>query len=70
MTLRGTRSINGDNSPLFIIDGMEGSYDELNPNDIASIEVLKDCLLYTSLITTELSATLYWVIMISLQDGS
>lgn len=41
MTLRGTRSINGDNSPLFIIDGMEGSYDELNPNDIASIEVLK-----------------------------
>ncbi len=42
MTLRGTRSINGDNTPLFIIDGMEGSYDELNPNDIASIEVLKD----------------------------
>ncbi len=42
MTLRGNRSINGDNTPLFIIDGMEGSYDELNPNDIASIEVLKD----------------------------
>ncbi len=42
MLLRGTRSINGDNTPLFIIDGMEGSYDELNPNDIASIEVLKD----------------------------
>ncbi len=42
MTLRGTRSIYGDNSPLFIIDGLEGSYDELNPNDIASIEVLKD----------------------------
>lgn len=42
MTLRGNRSINGDNSPLFIIDGMEGSYDELNPNDIASVEILKD----------------------------
>lgn len=42
MTLRGTRSINGSNTPLFIIDGMEGSYEELNPNDIASIEVLKD----------------------------
>ena len=42
MTLRGTRSIHGSNTPLFIIDGMEGSYDELNPNDIASIEVLKD----------------------------
>jgi len=42
MTLRGNRSINGSNDPLFIIDGMEGSYDELNPNDIVSIEVLKD----------------------------
>ena len=42
MTLRGTRSINGDNTPLFIIDGMEGSYDELNPNDIESVSVLKD----------------------------
>ena len=42
MTLRGSRSINGSNAPLFIIDGMEGSFDELNPNDIASIEVLKD----------------------------
>ena len=42
MTLRGNRSVNASNEPLFIIDGMEGSFDELNPNDIASIEVLKD----------------------------
>ena len=42
MSLRGNRSINGSNEPLFIIDGMEGSFDELNPNDIASVEVLKD----------------------------
>ncbi len=42
ITLRGNRSFNGDNSPLFIIDGFESSYSELNPNDIASIEVLKD----------------------------
>lgn len=42
MTLRGNRSIYGDNSPLFIIDGMEGNFEDLNPNDIASIEVLKD----------------------------
>lgn len=42
MTLRGSRSINGSNTPLFIIDGVEGSYEELNPNDIESIEVLKD----------------------------
>ena len=42
MLLRGTRSINGSNAPLFIIDGVEGSYDELNPSDIASVEILKD----------------------------
>jgi len=42
LTLRGNRSIYGNNAPLFIIDGMEGSYDDLNPNDIASVEVLKD----------------------------
>ena len=40
--LRGTRSIYGDNSPLFIIDGIAGSYNQLNPSDIESIEVLKD----------------------------
>lgn len=42
MLLRGTKSINGSNEPLFIIDGVEGSYDELNTNDIASVEILKD----------------------------
>ena len=42
MTLRGNRSINGSNTPLFIIDGVEGNYADLNPSDIESIEVLKD----------------------------
>lgn len=42
MTLRGNRSIYGNNDPLFIIDGMEGSFDAINPNDIESVEVLKD----------------------------
>ena len=40
--LRGSRSIYGDNSPLFIIDGLPGSYDDISPNDIESIDVLKD----------------------------
>ncbi len=41
--IRGSRSISGSNDPLFIIDGVQGgSYENLNPNDIASIEVLKD----------------------------
>ena len=42
MTLRGNRSINGTNDPLFIIDGVAGNYNDLNPNDIQSVEVLKD----------------------------
>lgn len=40
--LRGTRSIYGDNTPLFIIDGIPGSYSQLNPSDIESVDVLKD----------------------------
>ena len=40
--LRGSRSIYGDNAPLFIIDGLPGNYDEVNPNDIESVDVLKD----------------------------
>ena len=40
--LRGSRSIYGDNSPLFIIDGLPGSMDDVNPNDIESVDVLKD----------------------------
>ncbi|WP_107830636.1 TonB-dependent receptor [Mucilaginibacter yixingensis] len=40
--LRGDRSIYGDNSPLYIVDGIQSSYDQINPSDIASIDVLKD----------------------------
>jgi TonB-linked SusC/RagA family outer membrane protein len=40
--LRGTRSIYGENSPLFIIDGMPASYNQINPSDIESVDVLKD----------------------------
>jgi len=45
--VRGVGSIrteNGAADPLYIVDGMplEGGLDYLNPNDIASIEVLKD----------------------------
>ncbi len=40
--LRGNRSLNADCSPLYIIDGVAGSIDNINPNDIESIEVLKD----------------------------
>ncbi|NDV80633.1 TonB-dependent receptor [Bacteroides sp. 51] len=42
MQLRGNRSFTADGNPTFIIDGMPGDYSTLNPNDIESIEVLKD----------------------------
>lgn len=42
MQLRGTRSLSADGNPLVLIDGMPGSYSALNPNDIESIDILKD----------------------------
>lgn len=45
MQIRGAYSINGDSSPLILIDGQAASLDELNQmdgNDIANISVLKD----------------------------
>lgn len=43
ITLRGNRSINASNTPLFLVDGIEyGSTLDLNASDIQSIEVLKD----------------------------
>ncbi|MBQ9462125.1 MAG: TonB-dependent receptor [Bacteroidales bacterium] len=40
--IRGGSSINRSNDPLFLVDGVERGIDDLNPNDIESIEVLKD----------------------------
>ncbi len=40
--LRGNRSLTASSAPIYIIDGIQGSINNLNPNDIESIEVLKD----------------------------
>ncbi len=40
--VRGGSSINRSNAPLCLVDGVERSFEDLNPNDIESIEVLKD----------------------------
>lgn len=40
--IRGASSINGSNTPLYVIDGIIGSGDDVNPADIESIEILKD----------------------------
>lgn len=43
ITIRGNRSIAGSNSPLFVVDGVQtGNIADINPNDIESIEFLKD----------------------------
>ena len=63
--IRGTNSINGG-SPLILIDGVPGTPDRLNPNDIESVSVLKDAA----------SAAVYGgraafgVILITTKDGS
>ncbi len=42
--IRGTRSLSGDNNPLVVLDGVPfaGTIGDINPNDIKSIDILKD----------------------------
>jgi TonB-linked SusC/RagA family outer membrane protein len=42
--IRGNRSFAGSNDPLLVVDGVpyDGSLNDLNPDDITSLEVLKD----------------------------
>ncbi len=44
MIIRGQNSISGDNNPLIVLDGViyPGSLNDINPNDIASFDILKD----------------------------
>lgn len=44
LRIRGTNSINSSNEPLFVIDGFPGAgnLSSINPNDILSIDILKD----------------------------
>jgi len=42
--IRGRRSFNASNEPLYVVDGipLSGGIDDINPQDITSMEVLKD----------------------------
>jgi TonB-linked SusC/RagA family outer membrane protein len=45
INIRGVRSLTASNSPLFVVDGIPlstGGIEYLNPNDIETIDVLKD----------------------------
>src|SRR5690606_1943280 len=40
--IRGVSSIDNNNEPLVIIDGIQADINDVSPNDIASVSVLKD----------------------------
>ena len=43
--IRGERSINGSNDPLIVLDGIPyegGNLNDINPDDVASVDILKD----------------------------
>lgn len=42
--VRGSRSLTGSNDPLIVLDGIpfNGSINDINPSDIASLDILKD----------------------------
>lgn len=44
MQMRGQKSISGSNDPLIVLDGVifMGNINDINPNDIASFDILKD----------------------------
>ena len=42
MKIRGGSSISNSNEPLVLVDGVERSMNEINANEIASVDVLKD----------------------------
>lgn len=42
ITIRGVGSLNSSQSPLVIIDGNPGNINEVNPNDVSNISILKD----------------------------
>lgn len=45
VSIRGVRSLTASNSPLYVVDGIpliSGGIENINPNDIESIDVLKD----------------------------
>ncbi len=42
INIRGNTSLSGNSEPLWIIDGLPGNSESVNPNDVESIDILKD----------------------------
>ncbi len=64
--IRGVNSISNNASPLVIIDGFEGDINRINPNDVASITVLKDA----SASAVYGARASYGVILVTTKTGS
>ena len=78
--IRGSNTVAGSSDPLIVVDGFQGgNLDKINPNDIASIEVLKDAsatAIYGSrgangviLVTTKVGTTGETIVDFSLNAG-
>ena len=59
INIRGTGSISSSDSPLILIDGIEGDLTLVNPNDIESVSVLKDAA-SASIYGSRAAFVLYW----------
>ncbi len=66
INIRGVNSISSNGGPLVLIDGVEGTVDSVNPNDIESISVLKDA----SAAAVYGARAAYGVILITTKSGS
>ncbi|MCQ2146228.1 MAG: TonB-dependent receptor [Bacteroidales bacterium] len=65
LNIRGVTSIN-DGNPLVLIDGVEGDLNRINPNDVASISVIKDA----SSAAVYGARAAFGVILITTKEGS
>ena len=66
LNIRGVNSISSSTGPLVLVDGIEGNIDNVNPNDIESISVLKDA----SAAAVYGARAAYGVILITTKSGS
>ncbi len=64
LNIRGYTSINGG-SPLVLIDGIEGSINRINPQDVQSISIIKDA----SSAAVYGARAAYGVILVTTKDG-
>ena len=65
LTLRGQGNLNNDANPYILVDGVEMSLSDVNPNDIENISVLKDaaaCAIYGA-------RAAYGVILVTTKKG-